>query len=823
MGQKKSFKCIVISFHVVMVMLMLDFESVRAHQPHDPITSVTVSPNFEYDKTIFIATAQTTINMDVYLTLRSTDGGITWDFMLLPNVQTVAIAISPNFANDQTLFIGTLGKGAFRSHDGGISWQPCNGASGAWITQIVVSPDFANDHTLFVVTNDSMIYRSTECGDSWELVCNFQDYSTKAVKALVICPDYPQDHTLFIGTEGDGVFKSSDDGSTWVNVGLQSVSVWSLKISPAHYSDHELWAGTWGSGIFTATDGGISWVPRNNGFTDLNITDLVLHPDYPHNPCLFASTQSGGVFKSNDGGQTWNPTNIVSRPLSDQSKVHYLSLAISPAYDNDQKVFLAMFEGFWMSHDGGASWNYSEVLPNRLVRNMAFSPDYSIDRTIIIATYGGGIIKSVDGGDTWQTNNTGLNDAYPDYVGVSPNYTNDHIVVAGVPWGLEKSTNSAQTWELGLILNQYMFIRAFGFFPGFEKNKMIIAGTNNKGRNDYYFLHNNRNLSTSGVWLSTTGGDSWMPTMLNGARIFSLAVSPVCINDKTVFAGVGDDAAMPAGIYKSTDLGLNWTKLNTTSYDPYISDVILSPAYARDKTAFAGTLHGGVLKSTDGGSVWTQAPGTEEWEIMDLILSPNFRNDRILFAATFHHGLYKSIDGGNSWVQIPLEMNYFTSLAISPAFAQDQTIMAASYKGIFKSQDSGTSWKQLIPSHRYEDDNDPCIIYKSNWSSVNNASASTSHFYYSKTPLSEAELHFVSSSVSWIGTKGPDMGMAEVYIDGTFSALVDLYDSEQKFQQVLYKAESLTNNSHTLKIVVTGNANCKANGYAVSIDAFDIQ
>ena len=58
--------------------LILAHQSLLAHDPHDPMLYVALSPNFAQDQTIFTATNQLSIKMGVYALLKSTDGGVTW-------------------------------------------------------------------------------------------------------------------------------------------------------------------------------------------------------------------------------------------------------------------------------------------------------------------------------------------------------------------------------------------------------------------------------------------------------------------------------------------------------------------------------------------------------------------------------------------------------------------------------------------------------------------------------------------------------------------------------------------------------------------------
>ena len=89
-------------------------------------------------------------------------------------------------------------------------------------------------------------------------------------------------------------------------------------------------------------------------------------------------------------------------------------------------------------------------------------------------------------------------------------------------------------------------------------------------------------------------------------------------------------------------------------------------------------------------------------------------------------------------------------------------------------------------------------------------------------PGSRATFSFTGTSVSWIGLRGPQSGIARVYLDGAFQATVDLY-SPSAFQAVVYTVMTLANAGHTLAIEVTGQKNANASDTLIAVDAFDVQ
>jgi hypothetical protein len=91
----------------------------------------------------------------------------------------------------------------------------------------------------------------------------------------------------------------------------------------------------------------------------------------------------------------------------------------------------------------------------------------------------------------------------------------------------------------------------------------------------------------------------------------------------------------------------------------------------------------------------------------------------------------------------------------------------------------------------------------------------------SATAGTSAQLVFTGTSVSWIGFRGPWVGIANVTLDGSFVALVDLYSATEQVQVPVFAATGLSAGGHTLKVDVTGERNAASTAAWVMIDAFD--
>jgi hypothetical protein len=85
-----------------------------------------------------------------------------------------------------------------------------------------------------------------------------------------------------------------------------------------------------------------------------------------------------------------------------------------------------------------------------------------------------------------------------------------------------------------------------------------------------------------------------------------------------------------------------------------------------------------------------------------------------------------------------------------------------------------------------------------------------------------ATFAFTGTSISWIGFRGPQAGIARVFLDGALVDEVDAYAPAEEVQAAVFRATGLANTRHTLTIEVAGQRNPASAEAYIAVDAFDV-
>ena len=85
-----------------------------------------------------------------------------------------------------------------------------------------------------------------------------------------------------------------------------------------------------------------------------------------------------------------------------------------------------------------------------------------------------------------------------------------------------------------------------------------------------------------------------------------------------------------------------------------------------------------------------------------------------------------------------------------------------------------------------------------------------------------AKLTFDATGVSWIARRNAYAGIAKVYVDGRKVKTIDLYAKKTQFRKTLYSVSGLSDGTHTIKVVRSGQKNKASRGKNLIFDAFRV-
>ncbi len=618
---------------------------------------------------------------------KTSDYGRTWApiFDDQPTGSIGALAVAPS--NPNIIYVGSgeglqrpdlsIGDGVFKSTDAGISWQFMGLSDAQQIGAVLVDPREPNRVYVAVLghpygANEQRgVFKSTDGGASWQKIL-YRDENTGAI-ALAFDPSNPDIiyADLWASRRGpwengawegktSGLFKSTDGGDTWrqLTKGLPTAEqgLGRIGFGIAASDPNRIYATVDAQkegGLYRSDDAGESWHRlnsdgrlwgRGSDFAEIKV-------DPKNRDIVYVANTAS--YKSTDGARTF--VAFKGAPGGDD----YHTIWINP--ENPQIMLFATDQGATITVNGGKTWSswynqptaqfYHVITDNQFPYNVYSGQQES--GSVGIASRGN------DGQITFREwRPVGADE----YAYVAPDPLNPNIIFGGKVSRYDRTTGQVQNVAPEAIRSgKYRFIRTMPLiFSPVDPHILLLA--------------------SNVLFKTTNGGQSWdiispdltrekpdvpanigifrTPALENQPRRGVIyAVSPSYKDVNVIWAGTDDGL-----IHVTEDGGKHWKDVTPPSVTAWSKVAQIDAGRFDSKTAYAAInclrlddMKPHIYRTRDGGKSWTETvKGLSESGPVNVVREDPERKG-LLFAGT-ERAAYVSFNDGDEWQPLRLNM-----------------------------------------------------------------------------------------------------------------------------------------------------------------------
>jgi len=343
--------------------------------------------------------------------------------------------------------------------------------------------------------------------------------------------------------------------------------------------------------------------------------------------------------------------------------------------------------------------------PFRGGRVVAGAGDPEDQMVFYFGSCGGGVWKTVDGGGIWENisdndfNSASIgalavsnSDPNVIYVGTGESCIRGNVISGD---GVYKSVDKGNTWK-NIGLKETKHISRIRIHPSNPDLVYVSALGHAFGSN-----------KERGVFRSKNGGETWEKVLYVSKNAGSADLSIDINNPRIIFASIWESKREPhiftsggedSGLYKSTDSGDTWDKLDSSNGLPEgimgRIGISISPSKSGRVWALIESKDRGLFRSEDYGNSWKKVSDNADiiqrpWYYTHIYSDPN--DSETIYALNYK--MWKSTDGGENFNIMPTPHGDNHELWIDPN--NSNRMIQGNDGGACISFNAGKSWSSI--------------------------------------------------------------------------------------------------------------------------------